>query len=48
MPHMNATLKLSFPKAGIYMLTTKEGNDYFAGIKTVGADHILKAKVIVG
>jgi hypothetical protein len=47
MPHSNATLKVSFAKAGTYTFTTKEGDDYMAGVKTVGNDNILKLKVIV-
>jgi hypothetical protein len=47
MAHMKASLKVSFAKAGVYTFTTKEGNDYMAGIKTVGNDNILKLKVIV-
>jgi hypothetical protein len=45
---MGALLKVSFSRPGTYTFTTKEGDDYFPGIKTIGADNILKAKVIVG
>jgi hypothetical protein len=47
MPHMNATLKVSFAKVGVYTFTTKEGDDYMPGVKTVGNDNVLKLKVIV-
>jgi hypothetical protein len=48
MPHMGALLKVTFTKSGTYTFTTKEGDDYFPGINTVGPDNILKAKVVVG
>ena len=47
MPHMSATLKVGFAKPGTYTFTTKEGDDYMAGVKTIGNDNILKLKVIV-
>jgi hypothetical protein len=47
MPHMGATVKVTFTKAGVYKLTTKEGDDYYPGIKTIGADNILRATVVV-
>ena len=47
MPHMSSTLKVRFAKPGVYTFTTKEGNDYVPGVKTVGNDNILKLKVIV-
>ncbi len=47
MPHMGATVKVSFSKPGVYKFTTKEGNDYYPGIKTTGPDNILRATVVV-
>ena len=47
MPHMASVLRVSFPKAGTYMLKTKAGEDYVAGVKTVGEDNVLKVKVVV-
>ena len=48
MPHMASVLRVSFPKAGTYVLKTKAGEDYMAGVKTVGEDNVLKVKVVVG
>jgi hypothetical protein len=47
MPHMTSSLKVSFAKSGTYTFTTKEGEDYMPGVKTVGNDNSLKLKVIV-
>lgn len=47
MAHMSAKLKVSFAKAGTYTFTTKAGEDYMSGVKTVGEDNVLKLKVIV-
>lgn len=48
MPHMASVLRVSFPKAGTYALKTVAGEDYMAGVKTVGEDNLLKVKVVVG
>ena len=48
MPHMSSTLRVSFPKAGTYTFKTAAGEDYMAGVKTVGEDKVLKVKVVVG
>jgi hypothetical protein len=47
MSHMGASVKLVFPKAGVYVFGTKAGGDYVKGIKTVGPDNVLSLKVIV-
>jgi plastocyanin len=47
MNHMSAIARVSFPNKGVYVFTTKAGEDYVAGIKTVGADNVLRLKVIV-
>jgi plastocyanin len=47
MPHTASLLRVSFPKAGIYTLRTKAGEDYVSGIKTIGEDNVLRLKVIV-
>jgi hypothetical protein len=47
MPHMSSTLKVTFPKAGIYTFRTKTGADY-TKLETTGKDNILMLKVIVG
>ena len=47
MAHMSASSKITFAKAGVYRFTTKPGEDYMAGIKTVGADNVLHLTVRV-
>jgi len=42
-----ATLKLTFPKAGVYRLMTKFGEDYMPVGETVGEDNVLRAIVTV-
>jgi hypothetical protein len=42
-----ATVKLTFPKAGVYRLTTKFGEDYMPMGDTVGEDNVLRAIVVV-
>jgi hypothetical protein len=48
MPHMSSVLRVTFPKAGVYTLKTKAGEDYMEGVKTVGEDNVLKVRVVVG
>jgi plastocyanin len=45
--HPGATLKITFTKPGVYHFTTKAGEDYMAGIKTIGEDNVLKLTVHV-
>jgi plastocyanin len=45
--HMGATVKVTFPHAGIYHFTTKAGEDYMKGIKTIGEDNVLTLTVTV-
>jgi plastocyanin len=47
MKHMGATLKLTFPHAGTYRFTTKAGEDYMKGVKTIGEDNVLRLVVTV-
>ncbi|HEY2937671.1 MAG TPA: hypothetical protein VGJ25_13795 [Gaiellaceae bacterium] len=47
MAHMGAITKVSFPTAGVYVFTTKAGEDYMPGMKTVGEDNVLKLVVRV-
>jgi hypothetical protein len=47
MGRMGATVKVTFPAAGVYKLTTKVGEDYMEGMKTIGEDHVLRAVVTV-
>ena len=47
MNHMSSTLRVVFPKAGVYTFTTKAGEDYMQGVKTTGEDNVLRLKVTV-
>ena len=47
MGRMGATVKVTFPKAGVYRLTTKFGEDYMPMGDTVGEDNVLQAVVTV-
>jgi plastocyanin len=47
MGKMGAQSTVSFPTAGVYTFTTKAGEDYTSGIKTVGEDNVLTLKVTV-
>jgi hypothetical protein len=44
---MSATATVVFPKAGRYVFKTKPGEDYMAGMKTIGEDNVLKLVVTV-
>jgi len=44
---MGASSKITFAKAGVYRFTTKAGEDYMTGIKTVGEDNVLRLIVRV-
>jgi hypothetical protein len=46
MPHMGATLRVTFNKAGTYTFRTKSLEDYMP-IKTVGEDNVLRVTVVV-
>jgi hypothetical protein len=45
--HMGATLRVTLTKPGVYHFTTKPGEDYMAGVKTIGADNVLRLTVVV-
>jgi hypothetical protein len=47
MAHMGAKVKVTFSHAGVYRFTTKAGEDYMAGMKTVGEDNVLHLTVKV-
>jgi len=47
MNHMSATVKVTFSKAGVYKFTTKPGEDYMKGMKTIGEDNVLRLTVKV-
>lgn len=45
--HTGATLKVTFVKPGVYHFTTKAGEDYMSGMKTIGEDNVLRLTVVV-
>ena len=47
MNHMGAMAHVGFPVKGTYVFTTKAGEDYMKGIKTIGEDNVLKLVVKV-
>jgi plastocyanin len=48
MRHMSALVRVTFPKAGIYRLGTKPGDDYPGmAMKTIGEDKVLRLTVTV-
>ena len=47
MNHMSAQAKVTFAKKGTYTFKTKAGEDYMKGMKTVGADNVLRLTVVV-
>lgn len=49
-PKLNSVgkaVEVRFMKPGVYRFTTKAGEDYSNGIKTIGEDNVLKLKVTV-
>ncbi len=46
MKHMSASVKVSFPKAGVYRFYTRAGEDYMP-LKTIGEDNVLQLTVTV-
>jgi hypothetical protein len=48
MNHMGASTRVSFSKAGVYRFRTRAGEDYVHGIRTGGADNVLRLTVTVG
>jgi len=47
MSRMGAVATVTFGKSGTYRFTTKAGEDYMAGVKTIGPDNILTLVVHV-
>src|SRR5436305_6550690 len=47
MNSVGAMIEVQFPRAGVYRFTTKPGEDYMQGIKTIGEDNVLRLKVTV-
>jgi hypothetical protein len=45
MKRMGASAYVGFPSKGTYVFTTKAGEDYMKGIKTIGEDNVLKLVV---
>jgi len=45
--HMGATVKVTFTRPGVYRFTTKAGEDYMKGMKTIGEDNVLRLVVTV-
>lgn len=44
---MGSSSKVTFTRAGVYKFTTKAGEDYMSGVKTIGEDNVLKLTVTV-
>jgi hypothetical protein len=47
MNHVGAQAYLAFNRAGVYTFTTKPGEDYMKGMKTIGQDNVLRLSVSV-
>jgi hypothetical protein len=47
MGRMGSSVQVTFPAKGVYKLTTKAGEDYMKGMKTIGEDNVLRAIVTV-
>jgi hypothetical protein len=47
MARMGAQSKVTFTKPGVYKFTTKAGEDFMSGVKTIGEDNVLKLTVTV-
>jgi hypothetical protein len=48
MRHMSASVRVTFPKAGVYKFVTKAGEDYPGmAMKTIGEDNVLRLTVRV-
>jgi len=44
---MGASARLTFSAKGKYVFTTRAGEDYMKGVKTIGADNVLRLVVTV-
>jgi plastocyanin len=47
MSHMGAKSTVNFATPGTYSFTTKAGEDYIKGVKTLGPDNTIRLKVVV-
>jgi plastocyanin len=45
--HMGAMTTVRFSHPGVYRFVTKPGEDYMAGVKTIGEDNVLRLTVTV-
>lgn len=45
--HPGAVLRVKLTRPGVYHFTTKPGDDYMAGMKTIGEDNVLRLTVHV-
>jgi plastocyanin len=44
---MGSSSRVTFSKPGVYKFTTRPGEDYMSGVKTVGEDNVLRLTVTV-
>ena len=44
---LDGSPRVAFAKAGVYRFTTKAGEDYMKGVKTIGEDNVLRLTVQV-
>jgi len=47
MAGMGASTRVAFTRRGVYRFTTRPGEDYMPGVKTVGPDNTLRLTVVV-
>jgi hypothetical protein len=47
MRHYGAIASVLFSKTGVYTFSTKAGEDYMSGMKTIGPDNVLRLTVTV-
>jgi hypothetical protein len=47
MKHIGASVKVLFTQPGTYTFTTKAGEDYMKGVKTIGEDNVLRLRILV-
>jgi hypothetical protein len=47
MGRMGSSSKITFKQPGVYKFTTKVGEDYMSGVKTIGEDNVLRLTVKV-
>ena len=47
MNHMGAQAYVTLKHTGVYKFTTKPGEDYVKGVRTIGEDNVLKLQVTV-